>query len=68
MKIATLYLIRNYVQYKVAHNQSEGYNWQKYEPNVWPALTLHRDIKSHIYEPVGILGKHVTKFTKTKRQ
>lgn len=31
-------------------NPMEGYNWEKYESNMWPALAFHCNIKSHIYE------------------
>ena len=28
----------------------EGYNWEKNESNMWPAMFFHSDIKTHVYK------------------
>lgn len=28
----------------------KGYNWEKNESNMWPAMLFHDDIKAHVYK------------------
>ena len=28
----------------------QGYNWEKNEPNMWPAMLFHGNVKAHVYK------------------
>lgn len=40
----------------------KGYNWEKDESNMWPAMLFHGDIEAHIYKTASPKKKKMDKY------